>query len=270
MSENLLGISTHGSQDIMYYAPLLLKPEAALLVLGAALLVWRWQHPAAFLVLVSGLGVLFVGGTLVMYPNSFPPMPAHWTPAFPAFYAAIAVPFGAWMETWHRSVSQRSKFIGAAVIALGLLILAFGNIDFYFRRYYADPASLRSKHYAASQARYEEQSVQSRYMASLGPDYRVIVVGQSSYPYDADTTRYLVQGQRYIIATDPQNLGVSGQPEGKGIAFLFFPANEQYRESIRERFPNGTEADVRNPVGQHLFYAYVVTSKPSLKNLRSP
>jgi 4-amino-4-deoxy-L-arabinose transferase-like glycosyltransferase len=61
MSENLLGISTHSAQDIMYYAPLLLRAEAALLVLGVALLVWRWRHPAAFLLLLSGVAVLFVG-----------------------------------------------------------------------------------------------------------------------------------------------------------------------------------------------------------------
>jgi len=90
--ENFLGMSTHNSQDIIYYAPLLLPAEAAILVLGVALLVWRWRHPAAFLMLISGLGVLFVGGTLVAYSNSVPPLINHWTPAFPAFYVALAVP----------------------------------------------------------------------------------------------------------------------------------------------------------------------------------
>jgi 4-amino-4-deoxy-L-arabinose transferase-like glycosyltransferase len=42
LSENLLGISTHSSQDIIFYAPLLLPAEAALLVLGVALLLWHW------------------------------------------------------------------------------------------------------------------------------------------------------------------------------------------------------------------------------------
>jgi hypothetical protein len=45
--------------------------------------------------LISGLGVLFVGGTLVTYPDSVPPLINHWTPAFPAFYVALAVPIGA-------------------------------------------------------------------------------------------------------------------------------------------------------------------------------
>src|SRR5882762_7315459 len=53
--------------DIIFYGPLLLPAESALLVLGVALLLWHWRHPAAFLILTSGLGVLLVGGTLVAY-----------------------------------------------------------------------------------------------------------------------------------------------------------------------------------------------------------
>jgi 4-amino-4-deoxy-L-arabinose transferase-like glycosyltransferase len=258
-SENLLGISTRSAQDIMYYAPLLLKPEAALLVLGVALVVWRWRHPAAFLLLVSGVGVLVVGGTLVMYPNGSPPMPAHWTPAFPAFYAAIAVPFGAWIQASQASPSQRSTWISPAVVALALAMLAGANIKFYFHKYYANPETLGSEHYRASQTLYEEQTVQSRYMASLGPNYRVIVVGRSPYPYDAETTRYLVSGQEYIIMANPESaLSSIRQSDGKGVAFLLFPGNEQYRETIHARFPNGTDKEVENPIGRYLFSTYLL------------
>lgn len=259
ISENLLGISTHTAQDIMYYAPLLLKGEAALLVLGVALLVWRWRHPAAFLLLLSGFGVLFVGGTLVLYPNSSPPMPAHWTPAFPAFFAAIAVPIGAWIGSVDPWLRRRWRWLTPAILVVTLGALAYANIDFYFRRYYADPVTLKSKHYKSSQMLYEEQTLQSRYMASLGPGYRVIVVGRSPFPYDRETTRYLVQGQEYIPASDPQQDQFSlGPSAGKGLAFLFFPGNEQYREIIRERYPGGIDGDVRNPVGKHLLHTYVV------------
>jgi len=258
-SENLLGISTRTAQDIMYYAPLLLKPEAALLVLGVALAVWRWRHPAAFLLLLSGVGVLVVGGTLVMYPNGSPPMPAHWTPAFPAFYAAIAIPLGAWSQATAGLLSHRLRWIASAVVVLGLTILACANIEFYFRKYSADPETLSSKHYRASQTLYEEQTIQSRYMASLGSNYRVIIVGRSSYPYDAETTRYLVSGQEYVIMANPeQALSSTGQLDGKGLAFLFFPENEQYRERIRARFPGGTDQEVYNPIGRHLFWTYLL------------
>src|SRR6266513_421537 len=73
LSENLLGISIHTAQDIIFYGRLLLPADAALLILGVALLLWHWRRPAAFLMLISGLGVLFVAGTLVAYSNSVPP-----------------------------------------------------------------------------------------------------------------------------------------------------------------------------------------------------
>jgi 4-amino-4-deoxy-L-arabinose transferase-like glycosyltransferase len=258
MSENLLGISTQSAHDIMYYAPLLLPAEAALLVLGVALLIWRWQHPAAFLVLLSGLGVLLVGGTLVLYPNSSPPMLAHWTPAFPAFYAAIAVPIGAWVASARGLPRGKSRWITTTVVTVGLVILGYFNIRFYFFRYYADPETLRTEHYKAAQRLYEVQTVQSRYMASLGKNYTVVVVGKSPYPYDAEITRYLVQGQEYIVTYDPQTQPPLAPVAGKGVAFLFFPGSEHFMDAIRERYPGGSAGEVRNPVERHVFYTYVV------------
>ena len=258
MSENLLGISTRSSQDIMYYAPLLLVAEAALLVLGVALLVWRWRHPAAFLLLLSGLGVLLVGGTLVLYPNSSPPMLAHWTPAFPFVYAAIGLPVGAWVSSARRSLPGRWKWMTPALVALGLMTLAYTNIHFYFYKYYANPESLRNERYKAAQTLYEVQTIQSRYMASLGPGYEVISAGRSPYPYDADITRYLVSGQQYLTIGDPQELFTFQAVNEKGLAFLFFPGNEQYLDVVRERYPGGKAGEVRNPRGQHVFYSYLV------------
>lgn len=262
MSENLLGISTHSAQDIVYYAPLLLIPEAALLVLGVALLIWRWRHPAAFILLLSGAGVLFVGGTLILYPNSSPPMLVHWTPAFPAFYTAIAVPIGAWAASAKIWLSAKSRWIATAVVVLVLMTLAYGNIQFYFFKYYANPESLRNDRYKAAQRLYEVQTTQSRYMASLGTTYCVVVVGKSPYPYDSEITRYLVQHQEYIPTYDPEAQLPLTSSAGKGLAFLFFPGNEQYKERIRERYPGGKTEEVRNPVGRHVFYAYVI--KPQI------
>jgi hypothetical protein len=241
----------------MYFAPLLFVAEAALLLLGVALLIWRWRHPAAFLLLLSGLGVLVVGGTLVLYPNSSPPMLAHWTPAFPFFYAAIGVPVGAWAVSAHRSLPSRGNSIMCAVMLLGLVTLAYANIHFYFFKYYANPESLRSERYKAAQRLYEVQTIQSRYMSSLGAGYRIIVAGRSPYPYDSEITRYLVTGQQYIPAYNPEAESLTPTP-GKGIAFLFFPGSEQYQQKIRERYPGGKAVEVRNPVGRHVFYAYVI------------
>lgn len=228
--ENLLGVSTHSSQDIIFYAPLLLPVEAALLVLGVALLLWHWRHPAALIMLTSGLGLLLIGGTLVAYPNSVPPLINHWTPAFPAFYVALAVPIGAWMTSVETELPGRPRWILPAMLAIGLSPLGCFNLNFYFHDYYADPASLRSSAYRSAQQNYEIQAAQSGYQASLGPGYQVFTVGQRPPPYDPVTTRYLVTGQQWTMLSNPEAQLPSIAVQNKGVAFLFFPGNEQYRE----------------------------------------
>jgi 4-amino-4-deoxy-L-arabinose transferase-like glycosyltransferase len=267
LRENLLGISIHSSQDIIFYAPLLLPVEAALLVLGVALLLWHWRHPAAFLILTSGLGVLLIGGTLVAYPNSVPPLINHWTPAFPAFYVALAVPIAAWVASAEVELPDRLCWVLPATLAIGLSVLCWLNLSFYFYRYYADPASLRSSAYRSAQQNYEIQTAQSRYQASLGPGYHVFTIGKGSSPYDATTTPYLVANQKWTMLSNP-SAELSSIPAGnKGLAFLFFPRNEQYRELTHKLYPGGVDGEVTTKRGKHLFYTYVLRPRqaPSIR-----
>ena len=259
ISENLLGISTHSSQDIIFYAPLLLPAEAALLVLGVALLLWNWRHPAAFLMLSSGLGVLLVGGTLVAYPNSVPPLINHWTPAFPAFFVALAVPVGAWTTASQLHFPSHLRWILPATLATALLVLGWLNLNFYFHRYYANPESLKSNAYRSAQQNYEALTVQSRCLAALGGGYQVFTVGQSPWPYDPVTTRYLAPEQHWMLLTNPAAELPSVNRDNKRMAFLFFPGNEQYRELTHKLFPNGKDSEVTTRRGKHLFYTYVLT-----------
>jgi 4-amino-4-deoxy-L-arabinose transferase-like glycosyltransferase len=261
--ENLLGISTHSSQDIIYYAPLLLPAEAALLVLGVALLLSQWRDPAAFLILLSGLGVLLVGGTLVAGPNSVPPLINHWTPAFPAFYVALAVPIGAWTAAAEPELPSDLRWILPATLAIGLSLLGWFNLNFYFHRYYADPASLRSRAYRSAQQNYEIQTAQSRYQASLGPGYRVFTVGKGSPAYDPASTRYLVADQEWTMLPNPGADLPSIAAGGKGLAFLFFPGNVQYRELAHNLYPGGIDGEVTTKRSKRLFYTYAITPQQS-------
>src|SRR6476661_6834593 len=259
LSENLLGISTHTSQDIIFYGPLLLPAESALLVLGFGLLLWHWRHPAAFLILASGLGVLLVGGTLVAYPNSVPPLINHWTPAFPAFYVALAMPVGAWATSGKSELEPQLRWILPATVGIALFVLGWCNLNFYFRHYYADPESLKSTAYRSAQRNYEVQTDQSRYSASLGRSYEVFTVGQSPWPYDPVTTRYLVREQKWTLLTNPATELASITRDNKGAAFFFFPGNEQYEQMTHEHFPGGKHGEATSRHGKHLFYTYVLT-----------
>jgi len=200
-----------------------------------------------------------VGGTLVAYPNSVPPLVNHWTPAFPAFYVALAVPVGAWKTASQSELQPRLRWMSPLTIVIALLVLGWWNLNFYFRRYYADPESLKSNAYRSAQRNYEVQTAQSRYSASLGPNYKVFTVGQSLWPYDPVTTRYLVREQKWTLLTNPATELASIARDNKGLAFLFFPGNEQYKQTTHELFPGGKHGEITSRRGKHLFYTYVLT-----------
>jgi hypothetical protein len=223
---------------------------------------WHLRHPAAFLVLASGLGVLFVGGTLVAYPNSVPPLINHWTPAFPAFYVALAVPIGAWTTAVESDLESPLRWILPATLGIALLVLGLCNLNFYFSRYYADPETLKSKAYRSAQQNYEVQTAQSRYLASLGSNYEVFTVGQSASPYDPVTTRYLVRDQKWTQLTNPVTQLASVNRDNQGVAFLFFPGNERYQQRTYELFPGGKQGEITSQHGKHLFYTYVLAPSP--------
>ena len=241
LARNLLGVSTITGEDSVYWAPLLFGVEAALLVLGLALLLWQWRHPAAFLMLLSGAGVLFVGGTLVNGTPFF----AHWTPAFPAIYAALAVPLGAWIAGWRR-LPYRWQVFGPALLAAALVLNGVNNIDFTFNRYYIE------------RPEFEIAAAQSRWEAALGTDYRVFVMGPTWQPYNSEMTQYLIQGQEGTTLLNlPADLPVPAVP-GKGLAFVFFPDHDTYLPVVQRLYPGGTPGEVHSHSGVHLFDTYVV------------
>jgi hypothetical protein len=199
-----------------------------------------------------------VGGTLVAYPNSVSPLINHWTPAFPAFYVALALPVGAWATAGKSELEPQLRWILPATVGIALLVLGWCNLNFYFHLYYADPESLRSNAYRSAQRNYEVQTAQSRYSASLGRNYEVFTIGQSPWPYDLVTTRYLVREQNWTLLTNPVTELASITRDNRGMAFLFFPGNEQYEQMSHERFPGGNHGEVTSRRGKHLFYTYVL------------
>jgi hypothetical protein len=243
--KNLLAVNTIPSVDGVYWSPLLLTGEAALLALGVALLVWQWRHPAAFLLLTAGAGVLIAGGTLTRGTGVGPPFLAHWTPAFPVIYAAIAAPVGAWVGGW-AAVPRRWGWGGPLLAGVLLVAIAWFNLQFYYQQY------------ALARPSFLTHTAQTRWAAALGPGYRVYTVGRTWQPYDAETVGYLVHGQTGGALLDPaRDLPLPPAP-GTGLAFLFFRDNAQYRAQVQQLYPGGTEDTVRADDGTVWFSTYVL------------
>jgi hypothetical protein len=171
----------------------------------------------------------------------------------------LALPVGAWATAVKSELEPQLRWIFPAAVGIALLVLGWCNLNFYFHRYYADPESLKSEAYRSAQRNYEVQTAQSRYSASLGRNYEVFTVGRSPWPYDPETTGYLVREQKWTLLTNPATDLASITRDNKGVAFLFFPGNEQYQQTTRELFPGGKNGEVTSRHGKHLFYTYVLT-----------
>ena len=241
IEQNLLTIAAIPANDSVYFAQFLLPLEAALLVLGVALLVWRWRQPAAFLVLLSAVAVLFVGGTLIPSAGNT----SHWTPAFPQFYAIIGAPVGAWAASrgWD-ALPRRWRLALPIAVAAGLAVIAVLNIDYYFNKY------------GAIRPEFELRALQARYQAALGTGYIVRNVGPTWQPYDPTTNSYLIKGQDGAQINDPATELPVPNREGKGLAFFFFPDNEQNLPLVRSLYPGGTEETVNSYTKAPMFKVY--------------
>jgi hypothetical protein len=67
-----------------------------------------------------------------------------------------------------------------------------------------------------------------------------------------------VREQKWTLLTNPATDLASIIRDNKGVAFLFFPGNEQHQQMTRELFPGGNNGEVTNRNGKHLFYTYVL------------
>ena len=152
---------------------------------------------------------------------------------------ALAVPVGAWATLVKTELSIRRRWMLPVTLAIGMVALGWSNLRFYFHRYYADPESLKSNAYRSAQQNYEVQTAQSRYMASLGHDYQVFTVGQSSFPYDPETTRYLVPGQTWTLLTNPTAELRSANRDSKGTCVFVFLRERPISQFNPRAFPRG-------------------------------
>ena len=240
------GLQLPDRPGLVYWGTSLLVGETALLVLGAALLIRHWRRPAAFLILLVGGSVLFVGGTLVRGVPFF----VHWTPGFPAVYAALAVPIGAWAASWRQPIpfpAVRWRALGPALIAALLVIGGVANIKFYF------------SDYRIERPEFDLRGAQARFVGALGADYLIREVGWTWQPYDAEADSYFVHGQNGAVLLNPASQLPIVAPPGKGLAFLFFDDEQQFRAAVGEMYPGGAWSEVFSTNKTHLFYTYVLT-----------
>lgn len=233
MRENLLSLSVLPSADNFYWAPFLSPVAAVLLLLGLGVLVSRWRQPGAFLVLLWGASVVFVGGTLI--DEGHIPAFVHWTPAFPAFFLALSLPVSLLFKSLLR-YRPRWRYAGSALLAWALCLLAGANLYWYLALY-------------PSQVPPAFGPAEGRFLASLPPGSQVRVVGNSWYPYSPQMGLMLAPAINVSELLNPSlELPLVGDL-ASDLVFIFNDDQAHYLPVVQGYYPGGEVRPLQTPGG---------------------
>lgn len=241
--ENFLGLSVIPTNDHDYWAPFLFPTEAVVLLLGVGVLVRRWKEPGAFLILLWGASVLFVGGTLISYERI--PAFVHWTAAFPVFFMIMALPPALLVKSLG-NVSPGWRLVGTTIVGIWIAGLAVANIYTYLVTY---PARVPPAFEVS----------QGRYLAILEPHDRVRFVGYSWQGY------YPAMGAMMapeVVASDLFNPSRSlPLPDDlqHDLVFVFNSDEVQYLPLVRSYYPGG-RVEIMDADGGPIARRYVLSA----------
>jgi hypothetical protein len=246
--QNFLGLSVLEGRDTVYWAAFLLPWEAALVALGVGLLVWRWRQPGAMLVLLWGCGVVLAGGTL-LNADSVPNF-AHWAPAFPAFYLAMAWPVALWWKAVGKAPKGWVRVAGAAALVLLPLANAAANVNYYVAEY---PHKVRGD--ASLEA------IVGRYIESVPPHTRVMVMGVNTWgwrPLDPLIGQMMASPGSVLVGYQPIPQVPISREEGQSLAFVFFNDMWDQMPAVEAIYPGGTEKELYSLDGALMARSYFV------------
>ncbi|HEX8598550.1 MAG TPA: glycosyltransferase family 39 protein [Chloroflexia bacterium] len=233
MVENFLSLSVLPSRDNFYWAPFLSPVEAVLLLLGVGVLASRWRQLGAFLVLLWGAGIVFVGGTLI--DRGHIPSFVHWTPAFPAFFLALALPVSLLFKSLLR-YRPNLRYAGGVLLAAGLCLLAVTNLYCYVVVY---PAQVPPAFGPAV----------GRFLATLPRNSQVRLVGNLSPPYSSVTGRMLAPGVTVGELLNPSlELPLLPDPT-REFVFIFDEDQAHYLPVVQSYYPGGEVRPLQTPGG---------------------
>lgn len=241
--QNFLSLSIIPSRDNFYFASFFRPMEGVLMLLGLAILVWRWRQPASFLLLLWFSSVMFVSSIIDTGTNPNPNF-SHWSPAWSVFYMALALPPSLWLSSLRR-VSVRWSRVGWALLAVGVAWSVYSNAYFYLVTYppkvWPDIAL---------------RAAQGRFIEGVKPNSIVRFVGCCWYMFDREygwmMAPHLAAGQLLNPSRDLPLVGDSIHDQ----IFVLNRDQMQYMPIIQSYYPGGQIEPIKVPDGGVVSTAY--------------
>jgi hypothetical protein len=214
---------------------------AALYVLGLAYSIYHWKD-TRYALLVCWY-VLILQGTLL----SIDPPQAHRIIALiPVPFAFAAVAVEQFRGELVKVASWRKALYSALPLALFLGVVGYVNIDNYFVRY-------------AERWPWLDITTMAKYIGDLGRDYSIYFLGTPHTYIQHGTIRFIAHGVEGVDVANVADVVPVRREVDQDVAFILMGSHLQTLPFIESYYPGGVLQDCKDPKGNPLFIAYLVT-----------
>jgi len=246
--KSLTGFNYYPDPTYWYHPgrPLLDAISAVLLVFGVVYGLTQLRQRPYWLVVTWFFLAITFGWVL----TENPPSSMRMLVATPAVAILVAVGF----QQLFRLVRDTWQGLGVALwaaVPLALFVIAYLNLNFYFRQY--TPTGVYG--YTSSKI----ATPLARALQQHHDNYEVYMFsGGEVYWGDNGVLRYLLYGVPGMDVKEP----LTGQPtfvdRSRAAVFVFLPSRRNELQQVRQAFPQGRLRDFTAPDGQFLFTLYEV------------
>jgi len=230
-------------------APMLAQLLGPFLVLGMALALLRFRDSRYALLVVWFWSVVIIGGALTIDP----PQTHRLLPALVPAVVVIALCLEWLAENARRILSSDSASPMMALVAL--IPLMAGVVD---NANYFGPA--------AAAKPWENTTLQAKYLAALGPQYRAYGLGAPHIYLSHGVTRFLapkVIGGDLVNPTGAIPVPATGEQD---LVFMVHPHMSPYMDLLRSAYPGGRIEDVKGKGDSTVVSAFKVSSSEAVAN----
>ena len=206
--------------------PMLDPLSGALMVLGAALCLWRWRRPRSLL-LLTWLMVMLAPGVLSLEWEA--PQALRTIGTLPAACLLAVVPLQGLGKEWQRVFARGRAVLFPLFVALLLAMIGWSNLYTYF--------VLQARSYESWRDFSTAETITARLMARLDDSVDLYVI---SYYHDHPVVRFLapqVSGYHRIETHDDLPLPRS---TGEDVVMILDGGSTHLFEEAQRRYPRGT------------------------------
>jgi len=236
------------SEQYGFREPILDFYTSAFFVLGLAYSLSQWRRWKHFFLNLWFWATIVTGSILTV--------DAPATPRLAGLVPVLFIFAGLALDKAREQLSQafrtKGKHYFASATALTLLLIAYTNGDAYLNRYIRKQKPMSGSTELA------------RYIRSLGPEYRVYLLGAPHLYFGFGAIRFIAPGSEGVdVYNVADEVPIRSEVE-KEAAFILLSSHLDALSFIRHYYPNGTLEEHRD-VYNHLMFASYRVSREEIR-----